>query len=79
MTLSPILSAAPGPSEGSVLRLPAVVNVDGVTLKVVSTTNLSDWTSADVDERTITVGQDGTVSLPVGGPVRFFRLKAEVE
>ena len=76
---SPILSAAPGPSEGSVLRLPAVVNTDGVTLKVVSTTNLSDWTSADVDERTITVGQDGTVELPVGGPVRFFRLKAEVE
>lgn len=76
---SPILSAVPGPSEGSVLRLPAVVNTDGVTLKVVSTTNLSDWTSADVDERTITVGQAGTVELPVGGPVRFFRLKAEVE
>ena len=78
-SFSPILSAVPGPSEGSVLRLPAVVNTDGVTLKVVSTTNLSDWTSANVDERTITVGQDGTVSLPVGGPVRFFQLKAEVE
>ena len=77
--LYPILSAAPGPSDGSILRLPAVANTNGVTLKVVSTTNLSDWTSADVDERKITVGPNGTVELPVGGPVRFFRLKAEVE
>ena len=76
---SPILSALPGPSDGSILRLPAVANTNGVTLKVVSTTNLSDWASADVDERKITVGQDGTVTLPVGGPVRFFRLKAIVE
>ncbi len=78
-TFSPILSAAPGAGGGSVLRLPGVVNAEGVTLKVLSTTNVSDWTSAALDERTVTVGQDGTVNLPVGGPVRFFRLKAEVE
>jgi len=77
-SFSPILSAAPGPSDGSVLRLPAVVNTDGVTLKVLSTTNLADWVSA-VETNDVTVGQDGTVTLPVGGPVRFFRLKAEVE
>lgn len=78
-SFSPILSAMPGAGGGSVLRLPGVINAEGVTLKVLSTTNVSDWTSAALDERTVTVGQDGTVNLPVGGPVRFFRLKAEVE
>ena len=76
---SPILSAMPGPSDGSVLRLSPVFNTNGVTLKVRSTTNLLDWTSSAVDERPIMVGSDGTVSLPVGGPARFFRLKATVD
>ena len=74
---SPIVSALPGPSDSSILRLPALANTNGVTLKVLSTTNLLDWTSAV--ESTIVVGQDGTVTLPVGGPQRFFRLKAIVE
>ena len=77
---SPILSAMPGAGGGSVLRLPGVVNTQGVTLKVLSTTDLSDWDSQAVSERTVTVGSDGTVTLPDdGGAVRFFRLKAEVE
>ena len=79
-SFSPILSALPGASGGSVLRLPTVVNEEGVTLKVLTTTDLTDWDSQDVSERTVTVGSDGTVVLPAdGGPIRFFRLKAEVE
>ena len=79
-SFSPILAAAPRAGGGSVLRLPGVVNAQGVTLKVLSTTDLSDWDSPGVSERTVTVGSDGTVVLPAdGGPVRFFRLKAEVE
>lgn len=74
---SPILSAAPGPSGGSVLRLPAIVNTDGVTLTVLSTTNLLDWNSASETE--VVVGADGSVTLPVGGSERFFRLKATFE
>lgn len=76
---SPILSAAPGASGGTVLRLPPVVNADGVTLKVLSTADVTDWSPSAVSERTVTVGSDGTVELPDGGPARFFRLEAEVE
>ena len=74
---SPILAAEPGPSGNSVLRLPAIANGQGIALKVLSTTNLLDWTSAV--ETDVLVGQDGTVSLPFGGTKRFFRLKAEWE
>ncbi len=77
-SFSPILAAAPAATGGgSVLRLPAVVNGQGVTLRVLSTTNLLDWSSAV--ETDVVVGQDGTVTLPVGGPERFFRLKATFE
>ena len=76
-SFSPILSAVPGPSDGSILRLPAVPNTNGVALKVLSTTNLLDWSSAF--ETNAVVGPDGTVTLPVGGPARFFRLKAVFE
>ena len=74
---SPILAAAPGTNGSFVLRLPTIVNGQGVALKVLSTTNLLDWTSAV--ETDVLVGPDGTVTLPVGGTKRFFRLKAEWE
>ena len=76
-TFSPILAAATDSSGSFVLRLPAIVNGQGVALKVLSTTNLLDWTSAV--ETDVLVGPDGTVTLPVGGTKRFFRLKAEWE
>ena len=50
-----------------------------MTLKVLTTADVSDWSAAAVTEREVSVGADGAVALPDGGPVRFFRLKAEVE
>lgn len=59
-----------------VLRLPPIVNTSGVTLKVLSTTDLLDWSSAT--EREVSVGPDGTMTFDDGGPSRFYRLKAQL-
>lgn len=59
-----------------VLWLPPIVNTSGVTLKVLSTTDLLDWSSAT--EREVSVGPDGTMTFDDGGPSRFYRLKAQL-
>ena len=59
-----------------VVTLLPLVNTDGVTMKVLSTTNLTDWTSAE--ERTLTVDDNGRLTFDhESDPQRFYKLKAE--
>ncbi len=64
-------------TSGLVLTIP-VVNTTGVTLSVLSTTNLTDWTSSAVTERPVTVDTSGNVTFDDSDPSRFYRLKAKI-
>ncbi len=76
---SPISSIGLNSSGQVVLTLPEIVNTDGVTLKVLSTTDLSDWSSSSVSERSVTVGSNGTLTFDDADPARFYRLKAVLD
>lgn len=78
---SPISGISRDASGRLVLRFPPIANADGVTLKVVSVPDLvgADWTSGDVTERLLAVDSSGSMTLDDDGPIRFYRLKAEVE
>ncbi|MBR4170230.1 MAG: C10 family peptidase [Kiritimatiellae bacterium] len=59
-----------------VVTLLPLVNTDGVTVKVLSTTDLTDWTDAEV--KTLTIDDNGTLIFDhESDPQRFYRLKAE--
>ena len=62
-----------------VLTFPTFVNTNGVTLSVLSTTNLADWTSSAVREVPLAVDQTGAQTLSDTTPTRFYRLKVVVE
>ena len=62
-----------------VLTFPSGTVASGVTLKLLSTTNLSDWSPGAVTERTVTLGADGSITLDDADVNRFYRLKAEFE
>ena len=52
------------------------MNTDGVTVKVLSTTDLTDWSNSEV--RTLTISDNGTLIFDhATDPQRFYRLKAE--
>ena len=75
---SPILSVSLDASGRPALAFLPVVNTNGVTLTLLSTTNLTDWTSAAVSERPLVLDGDGTMHPDDSGAVRFYRLKARV-
>ena len=59
-----------------VVTLLPLVNTDGVTVKVLSTTDLTDWSNPEV--RTLTISDNGTLIFDhATDPQRFYRLKAE--
>lgn len=72
--LSPVSSVVHDGTAGAVLALPAIANPEGATLKILSTTNIADWSSAAAEERTLAVGPDGKAVLGDTGPMRFYRL-----
>ena len=76
---SPISSITLNASGQAVLGFPPIVNTDGATLKILSTSDLRDWSSGAVTEREVSVGADGTMTLPDIGSARFFRLRAIIE
>ena len=76
---SPIAGISTSAGGLPVLSFPPVVNTAGVSLKVLSTTNLADWSSAAVSERDFSVDLDGRMTMPDTDPCRFYRLKATVE
>ena len=62
-----------------VVRTLAPVNTEGVTIKVLSTTDLGDWSQAV--ELELSVDPDGGLLLEhdTDDPARFYRLKAKEE
>jgi hypothetical protein len=60
-----------------VVRTLAPVNTEGVTIKVLSTTDLADWSHAE--ELELSVDPDGGLLLEhdTSDPARFYRLQAE--
>ena len=76
---SPISGIESGTAGLPVLSFPPVVNTAGVSLKVLSTTNLADWSSAAVSERDFFVDVYGRMTMSDTDPCRFYRLKATVE
>ena len=73
---APIQSVSVDASGHPVVSLPPIVNTDGVTLTIQSTDRLTNWSPSAVSERPVT---GATMTLDDDGPVRFFRLKADVE
>ena len=78
-TFSPISSIGFDASGRIVLMLPTVVNTEGVTLSVLSTDDLSNWSPPVAEERSVTVGADGTLKFNDTSPSRFYRLKAVLQ
>jgi hypothetical protein len=76
---SPIASVGRNASGRIVLALPAVVNTEGVTLSVLSTPDITNWSPPVAEERSLTLGADGAVRFEDFDSVRFYRLKAEVQ
>ncbi len=59
-----------------VVSMLPIANADAVTVKVLASTSLTDWSHAEETE--ITVQSDGTIVFPrTTDPSRFFRLKVE--
>lgn len=78
-TFSPISAIGFDASGRIVLTLPTIVNTEGVTLSVLSTTDLSNWSPPVAEERSVTVGTDGTLKFSDTAPSRFYRLKAVLQ
>ena len=76
---SPIASVGRDASGRIVLALPAVVNTEGVTLSVLSTPDITNWSPPVAEERSLTLGADGAVRFEDFDSVRFYRLRAEVQ
>ena len=56
-----------------VVTTPSLVRTEGVKVKILSTTDLADWSNPEETE--ITVQSDGTIVFPrTAAPARFFRL-----
>lgn len=63
-------------NEGAFLGCSPLVRTEGVTLKILSTTDLADWSNPE--ERTLTVGgNDSLIFNHESDPKRFYKLKAE--
>ena len=76
----PVISAISFDASGyPVLTFPTFVNTNGVTLSVLSTTNLTDWSSSAVREVPLAVDQTGSQTLDDATPTGFYRLKVVVE
>ena len=73
---SPFTGISFNASGKPVVTLRPLVNTDGVTVKVLSTTDLTDWSHPEV--RTLTISDNGTLIFDhATDPQRFYRLKAE--
>ena len=75
-SFAPIRSVSVNPAGQSVLKLSPIVNTDGVTLTIQSTDSLTNWSPSAVSERPVT---GATMTFDDDGPVRFYRLKADVD
>ena len=75
-TNAPLMTISFDENGKPVVTTPSLVRTEGVILKILSTTDLTDWTNPE--ERTLTVGGNGKQTFNhQSDPQRFYRLKAE--
>ena len=75
-TNAPLMTISFDMNNKPVITTPPLVRTEGVTLKVLSTTDLTDWLHPE--ERMLTVGDNGTLIFNhESDPQRFYKLKAE--
>ena len=59
------------------ISVPTIVNSAGVTLKIISTDNITIWELPHAEERVINVGEEGNILYNHSDRTRFYRLKVE--
>ena len=75
-TNAPLMTISFDVNDNPVITTPPQVRTEGVTVKVLSTTDLTDWSNPE--ERTLTIGGNGKQTFDhQSDPQRFYRLKAE--
>ena len=75
-TNAPLMTISFDENGKPVVTTPSLVRTEGVTLKILSTTDLADWSNPE--ERTLTVGGNGKQTFDhESDPQRFYRLRAE--
>ncbi len=75
-TNAPLMTISFNENGKPVITTPSLVRTEGMTLKILSTTDLADWSNPE--ERTLTVGGNGKQTFNhESDPQRFYKLKAE--
>ena len=75
-TNAPLMTISFDENGKPVVTTPSLVRTEGMTLKILSTTDLTDWSNPE--ERALTVGGNGKQTFDhQSDPQRFYRLKAE--
>ena len=75
-TNAPLMTISFDENGKPVITTPSLVRTEGMTLKILSTTDLADWSNPE--ERTLTVGGNGKQTFDhESDPQRFYKLKAE--
>ena len=75
-TNAPLMVISFNENGKPVITTPSLVRTEGMTLKILSTTDLADWSNPE--ERTLTVGGNGKQTFNhESDPQRFYKLKAE--
>ncbi len=75
-TNAPLMTISFDENGKPVITTPSLVRTEGMTLKILSTTDLADWSNPE--ERTLTVGGNGKQTFDhESDPQRFYKLRAE--
>ena len=75
-TNAPLMTISFDENGKPVITTPSLVRTEGMTLKILSTTDLADWSNPE--ERALTVGGNGKQTFNhESDPQRFYKLKAE--
>ena len=75
-TNAPLMTISFNENGKPVITTPSLVRTEGMTLKILSTTDLADWSNPE--ERTLTAGGNGKQTFDhESDPQRFYKLKAE--
>ena len=75
-TNAPLMTISFDENGKPVITTPSLVRTEGMTLKILSTTDLTDW--SDPEEQTLTVSDNGKLTFDhESDPQRFYKLKAE--
>ena len=75
-TNAPLMTISFDENGKPVITTPSLVRTEGMTLKILSTTDLTDWSHPEV--RTLSISDNGKLTFDhESDPQRFYKLKAE--